>query len=224
MNKPWLASYGSSIPSQIDADIYPSVVELFGHAVRKYADQPAYECFGKTLTFTEIDRAATAVAAWLQTNLGVKRGDRVALMCPNVFACPIAMHGIMRAGAAQVNVNPLYTPRELAHQLNDAGVETIIIYGGSTPVLAEIVDQTNVKTIITVDLGDASGLPIPSPVVDARLKSAVRFADVLEEGGALKLQPVKLTGEDTLFFQYTGGTTGLSKGAVLSHRNIVANT
>lgn len=224
MNKPWLASYGSSIPSQIDADIYPSVVELFGHAVRKYADQPAYECFGKTLTFTEIDRAATAVAAWLQTNLGVKRGDRVALMCPNVFAFPIAMHGIMRAGAAQVNVNPLYTPRELAHQLNDAGVETIIIYGGSTPVLAEIVDQTNVKTIITVDLGDASGLPIPSPVVDARLKSAVRFADVLEEGGALKLQPVKLTGEDTLFFQYTGGTTGLSKGAVLSHRNLVANT
>ncbi|MGE0278990.1 MAG: AMP-binding protein [Rhizobiaceae bacterium] len=224
MNNPWLATYGDKIPAEIDADIYPSVVELFGQAVGRYAEKPAYECFGKTLTYADIDRAATAVAAWLQTKLRVKRGDRIALMCPNVFAFPIAMHGIMRAGAAQVNVNPLYTPRELAHQLNDAGAETIIIYGGSTPVLAEIVGQTPVKTIITVDLSDGGDLAVPSPAVDARLTSAIRFADVLKEGQALKLQPVELTGEDTLFFQYTGGTTGLSKGAVLSHRNIVANT
>ena len=121
------------------------------------------------MTYAEVDRASRAVAAWLQQKLGVKRGDRIALMCPNVFAFPIAMLGIHRAGAAQVNVNPLYTPRELAHQLNDAGVETIIIFGGSTPTLAEIVGQTPVKTVITVDLGDGSGLAIPSPAADPRL-------------------------------------------------------
>ena len=121
-------------------------------------------------------------------------------------------------------MNPLYTPRELAYQLNDAGVETIIVFGGSTPTLAEIVDQTPVKTVITVDLGDGSGLPIPSPAADVRLIGAIRFADVLAEGTALALEPVELTGDDILFFQYTGGTTGFSKGAVLTHRNLVANT
>ena len=134
------------------------------------------------------------------------------------------MLGIHRAGAAQVNVNPLYTPRELSHQLNDAGVKTIVIYAGSTPTLAEIVGQTPGRTVITVDLGDGSGLPIPSPAVDARLTDTVRLADVLTEGADLELEPVPLTGDDTLFFQYTGGTTGPSKGAVLTHRNLVANT
>ena len=225
MNKPWLASYAdNNIPAEINADVYSSVVEQFRQAVDHYAEMPAYECFGKVLTYAEIDQAANSVAAWLQNKLGVKRGDRIALMCPNVFAFPIAMHGIMRAGAAQVNVNPLYTPRELAHQLNDAGVETIIIYGGSTPVLADAIGQTNVRTIITVDLGDGSGLPVPSPAIDGRLGDHTRFADVLAEGAKLDVTPVELTGKDTLFFQYTGGTTGLSKGAVLSHRNLVANT
>ena len=176
------------------------------------------------MTYAEIDAAATAFAAWLQARLGVKRGDRIALMCPNVFAFPIAMLGIVRAGAAQVNVNPLYTPRELAHQLNDAGAETIVVFGGSTPTLAEIIDQTPVRTVITVDLGDGAGLAIPSPAVDPRLAGAVRFADVLAEGRDLPFEPVALAGDDILFFQYTGGTTGLSKGAVLSHRNLVANT
>ncbi|HRO09927.1 AMP-binding protein [Amaricoccus sp.] len=221
MNKP---IHGASIPAQIDADAYPSVVALFDKAVAAFGDQPAFECFGRTMTYAEIDAAATAVAAWLQTRLGVRRGDRIALMCPNVFAFPIAMLGIVRAGAAQVNVNPLYTPRELAHQLNDAGAKTIIIFGGSTPTLAEIIDETPVTTAITVDLGDGIGLPIPSPAVDGRLADTVRFADVLAEGRDLPFEPVALEGTDILFFQYTGGTTGLSKGAVLSHRNLVANT
>ena len=224
MNRPWTKTYGANVPLEIDADAYPSIVALFDAAVARFPDQPAFECFGRTMTYAEVDRASRAVAAWLQKKLGVKRGDRVALMCPNVFAFPIAMLGIHRVGAAQVNVNPLYTPRELASQLNDAGVETIIVFGGSTPTLAEIVDQTPVKTVITVDLGDGSGLPIPSPAADVRLIGAIRFADVLAEGTALALEPVELTGDDILFLQYTGGTTGFSKGAVLTHRNLVSNT
>lgn len=223
MNRPWTRSYESGVPGEIDADVYPSTVALFSKACAEYADKPAFECFGRTMTYAEVDRAADAVAAWLQQRLGVKRGDRVALMSPNIFAFPVAMLGIHRAGAAQVNVNPLYTPHELRHQLQDSGAETIIIFAGSTPTLAEIIDETPVRTVITVDLGDAAGVAIPTPPRDPRLTDAVRFADVLSEGTGLKLEPVELTGNDTLFFQYTGGTTGPSKGAVLSHRNLVAN-
>ena len=231
MNKPWINTYGPDVPHEIDADAYPSVVALFEAAVAQYGDLPAFECFGRTMTYAEIDRASRAVAAWLQTKLGVRRGDRVALMVPNVFAFPIAMLGIHRAGATQVNVNPLYTPRELAHQLADAGVETIIMFSGSTATLAEVISHAHdhtighppVKTIITVELGDGAGLAIPSPSIDPRLSGTIRFTEVMAEGAKLDLEPVELTGNDTLFFQYTGGTTGLSKGAVLSHRNLVAN-
>ena len=223
MNKPWIASYGADTPHEIDPDAVPSVVALFEQAAGRFPDMPAFECFGRTLTYAEVDRASRAVAAWLQTKLGVKRGDRIALMCPNTFAFPIAMLGILRAGAVQVNVNPLYTARELAHQLEDAGAETILIFGGSTATLAEALGQTPVRTVVTIDLGDGSGLAIPSPAADPRLTGTIRFADILAEGAPLTLQPVVLTGEDRLFFQYTGGTTGLSKGAVLSHRNLVAN-
>ena len=223
MNKPWIKTYGPGVPVDIDADAYPSAVALFEKAATEYAGKPAFECFGCTMTYAEVDRASRAVAAWLQQRLGIKRGDRVALMVPNVFAFPVAMLGIQRAGAAQVNVNPLYTPHELQHQLNDAGAETIIVFTGSTPTLAEIVAETPVKTIITVALGDAAGAAIPSPPHDPRLTGAIRFADVLAEGARLELEPLNLTGDDILFFQYTGGTTGFSKGAVLSHRNLVAN-
>ncbi|MCC2665259.1 MAG: long-chain-fatty-acid--CoA ligase, partial [Geminicoccaceae bacterium] len=223
MNMPWIKTCAHGVPVEIDADAYPSVVALFDAAVARFADLPAFECLGSTMTYAEIDRASRAVAAYLQQELGVRRGDRVALMAPNVPAFPIVMLGVLRAGAAQVNVNPLYTPRELAHQLNDAGVETIVIFGGSTPTLAEIIDQTPVKTVITLDLGDGSGLAMPSPAVDPRLTSTLRLADVLAVGATLPFEPVALTGDDILFFQYTGGTTGLSKGAVLFHRNLVAN-
>jgi long-chain acyl-CoA synthetase len=223
MNRPWIATYRPDVPLEIDADAWPSAVALFEAAVDSFADHPAFECFGQTMTYAEVDRASRAVAAWLQQKLGVRRGDRIALMCPNVFAFPIAMLGIHRAGAAQVNVNPLYTAHELRHQLEDAGTETIVIFAGSSAALAEVIHETPVKTVITVDLGDGAGLPIPSPAADPRLEGAIRFADVLAEGATLALEPVALTGDDTLFFQYTGGTTGLSKGAVLTHRNLVAN-
>lgn len=224
MNKPWTKTYGPGVPLEIDADTYSSTVALFDSAVAKYADHPAFECFGRTMTYAEVDRASLSFAAWLQKKLGVKRGDRIALMVPNVFAFPVAMLGIHRAGAAQVNINPLYTPHELQHQLRDAGAEIIVIFTGSTSTLAEIIADTPVKTVITVALGDAAGIAIPTPPQDPRLTSAVRFADVLAEGTRLELDPVDLTGDDILFFQYTGGTTGLSKGAVLTHRNLVANT
>jgi long-chain acyl-CoA synthetase len=223
MNRPWTNTYGPDVPLEIDADAWPSTVGLFEAAVEEFADHPAFQCFDQTMTYAEVDRASRAIAAWLQQKLGVRRGDRIALMCPNVFAFPIAMLGIHRAGAAQVNVNPLYTPHELRHQLRDAGTETIIMFAGSTGTLAEVIHETPVRTVITVDLGDGVGLPIPSPAADPRLEGAIRFADVLAEGATLALEPVALTRDDILFFQYTGGTTGLSKGAVLTHRNLVAN-
>lgn len=224
MNQPWTKSYGPDVPLEIDPAAYPSTVALFELASARFSKRPAFECFGHTMTYGELDRASRALAAWLQKKLGIGRGDRVALMMPNVFSFPVAMLGIHRAGAAQVNVNPLYTPHELEHQLNDAGAETIIIFGGSTPTLAEVIDRTPVKTVITADLGDAVGLPIPSPKADPRLTNNIRLADALAEGAGLELDPVDLSGDDILFFQYTGGTTGLSKAAVLTHRNLVANT
>src|ERR1700749_686643 len=188
MNKPWTKTYESSVPLEIDADAHSSTIALFDNAVAAYADRPAFECFGRTMTYAEVDRASRVFAAWLQKKLGVKRGDRIALMVPNVFAFPVAMLGIHRTGAAQVNVNPLYTPHELQHQLKDAGAETIIIFTGSTSTLAEIVADTPVETVITVALGDAAGIAIPTPPQDPRLTSAVRFSDVLAEGAHLEFE------------------------------------
>ncbi|MEO0664466.1 MAG: AMP-binding protein [Pseudomonadota bacterium] len=224
MSRHWMRSYDEGVPHEINPDAYASVVELVEKAAQDYADLPALECFGQQMTYAQLDAKATAVAAYLQEKMGVKKGDRVALMCPNIFAFPVAMLGILKAGAAQVNVNPLYTPRELAHQLNDAGAETILIFAGSTPTLGAIIDETPIKTVVTIDLGDAIGLPIPTPPADPAVGDALKFADMLSEGAGLSFTPVALTGEDTLFFQYTGGTTGLSKGAVLTHRNLIANT
>ncbi|MEL6432713.1 MAG: AMP-binding protein [Pseudomonadota bacterium] len=224
MSRHWIRSYDACVPETIDADAYPSVVALLEKAASEYGELPALECFGTQMSYAELDRHSKAVAAYLQNKLGIKRGDRIALMCPNIFAFPVAMMGILRAGATQVNVNPLYTPRELQHQLNDAGVETILIFSGSTPTLAAIIGETTVKTVVSIDLSDAIGLPIPTPPVDEGIAAPIRFADVLAEGAGLEFTPVELTGDDTLFFQYTGGTTGLSKGAVLTHRNLIANS
>src|SRR5262249_21410287 len=160
--------------------------------------------------------------AYLQSKLGVMKGDRIAVMVPNLAVFPVAFIGIARAGAVQVNVNPLYTPRELEHQLLDAGCETIVIFNGSTPTLAEVVGRTGIKTIISGAPGDALGLPLPAPPIDPRLTQTVTFKLTLEEGAKLARKPVALSGKDLLFLQYTGGTTGLSKGAALSHRNLVA--
>jgi long-chain acyl-CoA synthetase len=222
--KHWLAAYGERIPAEIDPDAHRSVAAMLEDAMRRYADRPAFRCFGQTLTYGDVDRLSRDFAAYLQRRLGVKRGDRVAVMLPNVPAFPIAMIGVVRAGAVQVNVNPLYTPRELEHQLNDSGAGVIVVFSGVSATLAEIVGRTGVRHVIAAGPGDGTGATLPGPAVDARLASAVAFRDALAAGSDLPFAPVDLDGDDLLFLQYTGGTTGVSKGAALSHRNLVANT
>ena len=224
MDRHWLKSYGTHIPTEIDPDAYGSVLEMLEGAMRRFADKPAFHCFGQTLTYADTDRLSRNFAAYLQVKLSVKKADRIAVMLPNIPAFPLAMLGIIRAGAVQVNVNPLYTPRELEHQLNDAGVEIIIAFCGVSATLAEIVDRTPVRTVISVGLGDGTSAHIPSPPVDTRLRNVIDFSVALDQGADLAIRPLVLHGEDLLFLQYTGGTTGLSKGAALSHRNLVANT
>jgi long-chain acyl-CoA synthetase len=223
-SKHWLAAYGGRIPAEIDPDAHGSVLAMLEDAMQRFADKPAFRCFGQTLTYADTDRLSRHFAAYLQSGLGVKKGDRIAVMLPNIPAFPLAMLGIVRAGAVQVNVNPLYTPRELEYQLNDAGAEIIVIFSGVSATLAEIIGKTSVKHVITVGLGDGTAAVLPSPPVDARLTHAMGLPDALAQGADLAFTPVALSGDDLLFLQYTGGTTGLSKGAALSHRNLVANT
>src|SRR5215470_3649227 len=224
LSRPWLAAYGAHVPAEIDPDAHRSVLDMLDGAMKRFADKPALRCLGQTLTYDDVDRLTRDFAAYLQGKLGVRKGDRIAVMLPNLAAFPLAMIGIVRAGAAQVNVNPLYTPRELEHQLNDAGAETIVIFSGVSATLADIIGKTSVKHVIGVNLGDSTGAALPSPAIDPRLANVIAFSDALAEGAGLAYTPVTLTGDDLLFLQYTGGTTGLSKGAALSHRNLVANT
>ena len=219
----WLSSY-ESIPAEINPDAYNSVVDLMEEAMQRYAALPAMHCAGQTITYADIDRLSRNFAAYLQQRLGVKKGDRIAVMLPNLLAFPIAFLGIIRAGAVQVSVNPMYTARELEHQLNDAGADIIVVYNGVSKTVADVINSTGLKTVITAGVGDGSGVNLPSPPVDARLQDSKSLAHVLEEGAHAMLEPVKLSATDLLFLQYTGGTTGLSKGAALSHRNLIANT
>jgi len=221
--RPWLASYGD-VPPQINADAYPSVVAMLDEAMKKYADKTAFVSFGQRLSFADVDRLSARFASYLQRELGVAKGDRIAVMMPNLAAFPIVFFGMARAGAVQVNVNPLYTPRELAHQLNDAGVKTIVIFNGSTPTLADVVKETPITHIIGVSPGDGLGTALPTPDVDARLGDVLSLADILRDDAPTNYAAPQIAGDDLLFLQYTGGTTGLSKGACLSHRNLVANT
>jgi long-chain acyl-CoA synthetase len=223
-HKHWLAAYGEKIPREIDPDAHRSVLEMLEGAMQRFAEQPAFRCFGRTLTYADTDRLSRDFAAYLQGKLRVKKGDRIAVMLPNIAAFPLAMLGIVRAGGVQVNVNPLYTPRELQHQLNDAGVDSIVIFNGVSATLAEVIGNTAVKHVISVAPGDGINAALPAPPVDARLGNIVTFSDALAQGAELPFVPVPLCGDDLLFLQYTGGTTGLSKGAALSHRNLVANT
>jgi long-chain acyl-CoA synthetase len=219
----WQASYGS-IPNEINPDAYRSVVEMMEHAMTRFASRPAMRCAGRMLTYADLDRLSRDFAAFLQGRLGVRKGDRIAVMMPNLLAFPIAFLGIARAGAVQVNVNPLYTPRELQHQLRDAGARIIVVFSGVSATVADVLGKSGLKTIITTGVGDGSGAVLPSPAVDARLLGAIALTDALAQGASLPFSPVDLCGDDLLFLQYTGGTTGLSKGAALSHRNLLANT
>ncbi|SAL06615.1 long-chain fatty acid--CoA ligase [Caballeronia arationis] len=217
----WLASYGS-IPAEIDADAHASVVALTDDAMIRFAGKTAFVCAGQQFSYAEIDALSGNFCAYLQS-VGVKKGDRVAVMLPNIAAFPIALLGIIRAGAVQVNVNPLYTPRELEHQLRDSGSEQIVIYGDALPTLAAIIANTPVRQVLVAgrpSVGDALGDEMSVDGFD----NAVTLRTALARGSTLQREPVAVSGGDLLFLQYTGGTTGLSKGAALSHRNLVANT
>jgi long-chain acyl-CoA synthetase len=218
----WIQSYGS-IPAEIDADRYPSVNALLDTAMRQFAAKPAFHAFGQTLTYADVARLSSAFATYLQKVVGVNKGDRVAVMLPNLLAFPIVFIAIAKIGGIQVNVNPLYTARELEHQLDDAGAEVIVVYNGSTPTLAQALDKTRVKTVVTVGFADGGGVAIAGPAIDPSLHRAITLPAAIAIGETLQLDAVEVSGNDLLLLQYTGGTTGPSKGAALSHRNLIAN-
>ena len=234
MSKPWLAHYPQGVPAEIDPGRYASIAHMADASFAEFADRVAYVQMGKQITYGDLDRQSLAFGAWLQRQGGVGRGDRVAIMLPNVLQYPIALFGALRAGATVVNTNPLYTARELEHQLNDSGAETLVILENFAHVLQEVIGRTRVRTVILTSVGELLGFPKGNIVdfVVRRVRKAVppyslpgarRFAAVLREGAALSLDKPALTHADIAFLQYTGGTTGVSKGAMLSHGNMVAN-
>ncbi len=223
MSKPWFDQYDPWMPQEIDADAYANVVDMLMEAGERFKDKVAFSNFGATKTYGESIDLSRDFAAYLQNTLGVKKGDRIALMAPNMMAFPIAMLGILRAGGVQVNVNPMYTARELEHQLNDADTDTIVIFSGSTGTLAEIIESTGIKNVIVVGLDDLINIGLPSPPTDPRLSNTISFTDAVAAGADMELADVDIRGDDLIYLQYTGGTTGVSKGAMLTHRNLVAN-
>lgn len=230
--KLWVKSYPEGVPAEIEPLPYENINALFATAYKKYANRPAFTCMGKVMTYAEMDRKSQAFAAWLQSR-GLVKGDRVAVMMPNILQYPVAIAAILRAGLTVVNINPLYTPRELEHQLKDSGAKAIIILENFATTLQKVLTATPVKHVVVATMGDMLGLKghIVNLVV-RRVKKMVPawslpghtpFKTALAQGAALTLKPVEVKRDDIAFLQYTGGTTGVSKGAVLMHSNIVAN-
>jgi long-chain acyl-CoA synthetase len=233
VNKPWLKSYPEGVPAEIDLGDYTSIVDIFRQSCDEYRDRTAYLNFDCALTFGELDRLSRDFAAWLQAK-GMRKGDRIALMMPNILQYPVALFGAMRAGMVIVNTNPMYTPRELRHQLQDSGARAIVIVENFAHVLQKVRDEVPVEQVITTRIGDLLGFPkglllnfalkyVKKAIPGFRLSGATGFNDVLAEGSKLALDPVRLQLDDLAFLQYTGGTTGVAKGAMLTHRNLVAN-
>jgi len=232
MDKFWLKSYEEGVPQDIDWTQYRSLTHLLEEAFRKYADRPAYACMGKSMSFAELDRLSARMAAWLQSR-GLQPGARVAIMLPNVLQYPVAMAAVLRAGYTIVNVNPLYTARELQHQLADSGAEVLVVLENFAHTAADVVANTKVKHVIVATMGDLLGLKgvlvnfvvrkVKKLVPAWSLPGAVAFNRMLDEGARLTLKPVNVGHEDIAFLQYTGGTTGVSKGAVLLHKHVIAN-
>jgi long-chain acyl-CoA synthetase len=231
---PWLANYPEGVPAQINPDEYPSIVAVLAEACDKFRDRPAFRNFGKTLSFDDIDRLSAAFASYLLHELKLKSGDRVALMLPNVLQYPIAIFGVLRAGLTVVNTNPLYTPRELRHQLVDSGASAIVVIDNYANTVEEVLADTPIKQVITTGVGDMLGFPkgplinfvlkhVKKQVPDVNLRGAIRFRQALALGARKPLPAVEIRNTDIAFLQYTGGTTGVAKGAMLTHRNLVAN-
>jgi long-chain acyl-CoA synthetase len=233
MDKLWLKSYPPGVPADIDADQYSSLVQLFDESFARFASRNAYVCMDKFLTYADIDKYSKLMAAWLQSR-GMQKGARVAIMMPNVLQYPIAIAAILRAGYAVVNVNPLYTPRELEHQLKDSGAEAIIVLENFAHTLEQCLAHTPVKHIIVATMGELLGglkgmlvdfvvRNVKKMVPEYSLPNAVRFKDALAHARRMPFTPADTKNTDVAFLQYTGGTTGVSKGATLTHRNVIAN-
>jgi long-chain acyl-CoA synthetase len=231
MDKPWLQRYSAGVPAYIDPNEFPTVLDMVDESVRKYAKLPAFVSMGKSMSFGDLDRQSKAFAAYLQSR-GLVPGDRIALMMPNLLQYPIALLGCLRAGLVVVNTNPLYTPREMRYQFIDSGAKAIVIAENFAANLEQIIADTGIQTVITTSIGELLGLKgwvvnwvvrWKGMVPRFQLPGAVTFEVALAEGSKLKMQVVKTTPDDTIILQYTGGTTGVSKGAMLTNRNLVAN-
>jgi len=231
--RPWLNAYPPGVPAEIDPSQYQSLVQLMEESFRKFADRPAYSFMGKEVGYAQTDTMSKALAAYLQS-LGLTKGDRVAIMMPNVPQYPVAVAAILRAGLVVVNVNPLYTPRELEHQLKDSGSKAIIIVENFARTLQQCIAATPVKHVVLATMGDMLGMvkgglvnyvvrKVKKMVPAYELPGAVRFNDAVSRGSRATLRPVDTRPDDVAVLQYTGGTTGVSKGAVLLHRNVIAN-
>ena len=234
MEKLWLNSYEQGVNAEIDITQYSSISDVFRQSVEKFAHQPAFQNMGKTLTYAEVGKLAQDFASYLQNVLKLPRGERVAIMLPNLLQYPIALFGILQAGLVAVNTNPLYTPRELEHQLKDSGATTIIVLENFANTLELVLPRTQIKHVIVASVGEMFGFfkgtlmnfvlrKIKKMVPEYRISGAIPFQTTLKEGAAHTFRPVTLTREDTALLQYTGGTTGVAKGAILSHGNICAN-
>lgn len=232
-NKPWLANYPSGIPVNIDPDKYSSVVEVIDETLKKFSDKTAFVCMGQELSFAELDAHATEFGAYMISR-GLEPGDKIALMMPNLLQYPIALFGALRAGLIIVNTNPLYTPREMKHQFVDSEVKAIVVAENFCKNLQQVVDHTNIKTIITTSIGEMLGTikgslvnfmvkKVKRMVPDYELPNAVSFKEALSQGKKFKIPYRKSNPGDVIALQYTGGTTGVSKGAMLTNRNLVAN-
>ncbi len=234
LTKVWLKRYPPDVPAEINADRYPSLVDLFEHAVLHYADNVAFINMGQPLTYRQLDAQSRDFAAWLQQGLGLLQGDRVALMMPNLLQYPVALFGVLRAGMVVVNVNPLYTPRELKHQLNDSGASAIVIVSNFAHTLEKVVAETAVKHVMLTRMGDHLA-PVKATLVNFVVKyvkklvpkyhlpGAVPLRHALQQGARMAYQRPALSNDDLAFLQYTGGTTGVAKGAMLTHGNMQAN-
>ncbi len=234
MDKVWLKSYPEGVPEEVPTPPYRSIRELVEHSFAEYPDNPAYTNMGRTLTYGDLNRLSMQFACYLQKTLGLMRGERVAIMLPNILQYPVAMCGIFRAGLVVVNVNPLYTARELQHQLKDSGARCILILENFAHVLEEVIAETDVDHVVTTGVGDLLSFPksvitnfvlrhVKKAVPKYKLTNSIRFNAALKAGAGKPLDAVDIGFADIAFLQYTGGTTGVSKGAMLSHRNMLYN-
>jgi len=232
VEKIWLKHYPKGVPAEINVNDYASIREVFSESVGRFGDRPSYSCMGKTITFRELDALSSAFGAYLQMN-GCAKGTRVALMMPNILQYPVCLFGALRSGCTVVNVNPLYTARELEHQLADSGAEVIVVVENFAKTVAEVLGKTKVRRVIVTSIGELLGFKgivvdlvlrrVKKMIPPWKIPDSIRLSDALAAGRGGRLERVPLGHDDIAFLQYTGGTTGVAKGAVLLHRNIIAN-